>query len=111
MFSDDLNGDYMGRRETPRQGVWRKVGDNKLRITQLAFLTGVQSHDYSPDGVIMKISWLMVFDKLAKGVSMSYTASKILIEIFLPNQNPTTDEPVQVFEAPGGGKGYRLLAK
>jgi hypothetical protein len=111
MYSDDLNGPFMGRRVTPRQGVWRVVGKNKVRNTQLAFLTGVQSHDYLPDGVIMKISWLMNFDAPVKGELMGYTVNEIRYEIFLPSQNPTTDEPVQLNEFETDGRAYRLLAK
>jgi hypothetical protein len=116
MFSDDLNNSYNGRRNTPRQGVWRKVGIKKVRVTQLSFLSGGESHDYftggENDGVILKLSFLLVFDKPVNGVLMTYKVRELLYEIFLQNQNPTTDDPVRVIELPEVlGKAYRLSAK
>jgi hypothetical protein len=42
---------------------------------------------------------------------MGYTVNEIRYEIFLPSQNPTTDEPVQLNEFETDGRAYRLLAK
>jgi hypothetical protein len=112
MFSDDTVESRGGRRETPRQGVWRMVNANTIRVTQLAFLTAQYSHDYVPDGIIEKISWTMKFDREVNGVFPSYTAKNILFEIFLQGQNPTIDEPVGVLPIIDVGlKGYRLQAK
>jgi len=40
----------------------------------------------------------------------SMPSSDIVIEIFLYNQNPVTDEPVAVSTAAGGARGFRLEA-
>ena len=94
MFSDDASNQSGGRKITPFLGVWRKVGDNKIQVTTLGFATEQLGHNYNANGYIFKTKWVAVFDHPVKGVSPGYSAVNILIEGFLPSQNPVTDEPV-----------------
>ena len=115
MFGGDLDNAAGARRNTPRLGVWRQVGVRKLRVTQMSFFSGVQTHEYftgdENTGTIAKWSFLMVFDMPVEGVPMSYTAKEVSVEIFLPDADPNTADPIDVIEIPVAGKGYRLLAK
>lgn len=110
MFSDDPNNQTAGRKETPRRGVWRKVGRNKFQVTMISYVTEIVGHNYRPDGFILKVKWLAVFDRPVKGVSPGYTAVNIVAEGFLPDQNPLTDEPRFVLPQPDRG-AYRLIAE
>jgi hypothetical protein len=51
MFTEDLNTPSAGRKTTPQQGVWRKVGTNKIQVTTLSFATEQLGHNYTPNGV------------------------------------------------------------
>jgi hypothetical protein len=108
MFSDNPTTVYGGRKVTPHQGVWRVVGDNTIRQTNMFFLTEAFGHNYEPDGVIVKQTWEAVFDKSVQGRSPGYHIDAVTTEIFLPDQNPITDEPLQVIETPFDGRGLRL---
>ena len=108
MFSDDPNLETGGRRSTPFLGVWQKVDDDTIKATTLSFLTEIAGHNYDPDGVIVKTSWLARYDDPVNGVSPGYTTvGDGLVEVFLPDQNPTSDEPILVVTVPPG-RGDRL---
>lgn len=94
MFTDDINTSTGGRKLTPALGVWRKVDSNKIQVTTLAFATEQFGHNYNPNGFIFKTNWLAIFDDPVKGQSVGYTAVNIVVEGFLPDQNPMSDEPV-----------------
>jgi hypothetical protein len=97
MFSDDPNLETAGRRSTPALGVWKKVGKNTIQATTLSFATEIAGHDYDPDGFIIKSTWLAIYDDKVNGVSPGYNVvGDILVEIFSPSQNPTSDEPIVV---------------
>ena len=108
MFSDDPTSSFQGRKTTSSRGVWRKIGNNTIRVTAIRFLTEAFGHNYDPDGVIVKTSWEAVFDKPVQGKSPGYKAGTILAEIFLPDQNPLTDVPVLTLEFPGSEGAFRL---
>lgn len=110
MFSDDPTLISAGRRQTPFLGVWRKVDVNKIRVTSLSFVTEAFGHRYGPDGLILKTKWLAIFDDPVKGISPSYTAVNVVVEVFSPDQNPTSDEPVIVVPLPNS-RAYRLKAE
>lgn len=111
MFTDDPASVYGGRKVTPHQGVWRVVGHNTIRQTNLFFLSGAFTHNFKPDGVIVKQTWEAVFDKSVQGRSPGYHIDTVKTEIFLPDQNPITDEPLQVLETPFDGRGLRLVVE
>lgn len=110
MFSDDPVLATGGRRSTPFQGVWRKVGKNSIQVTSLSFVTEIAGHRYLPDGFIVKVSWLATFDDPVKGISPGYTSTNVVSEIFYPTQNPITDDPILIVDQPDG-RGYRLIAE
>jgi hypothetical protein len=93
-------------RATPAQGVWRKVGQNQIQITNIRFWTDASGNDYRPNGSIMKATFIALFDKPVGGQSLGFTVEPdtILLEFFNPDQNPITDEP---FAAGPGGAGYK----
>ena len=107
MFSDDptVRG---GRRTTIAQGVWRKVGKNEIQITNIRFYTESFGHNYQPNGVILKATFVAVFDKLVQGQFPGFTVGNVLIELFQPDQNPVTDEPVGEVTLTDGYRAYRL---
>jgi hypothetical protein len=112
MFSDDpINNSFQGRKVTPSRGAWRVVGPNTIRVTGIRFLTEAFGHNYQPDGVIVKSTWEAVFDKPVRGKSPAYHVDTITSEIFLPGQNPITDEPVLVLEFPGSEGAIRIKAE
>jgi hypothetical protein len=97
MFSDDPNLETAGRRSTPALGVWKKVGKNTIQATTLSFATEIAGYNYDPDGFIIKSTWLAIYDDKVNGVSPGYNVvGDILVEIFSPSQNPTSDEPIVV---------------
>jgi hypothetical protein len=102
MFTEDLTTLSAGRKSTPMMGVWRKVDDNKIQVTTLNFSMEQLGHNYNENGFIFKTKWLAIFDDPVKGVSPGYTAVNIVVEGFLPGQNPTTAEPAFVFPVPDG---------
>jgi hypothetical protein len=108
MFSDDPANSFQGRKATPSRGAWRVVGPNAIRVTGIRFLTEAFGHNYLPDGVIVKSTWEAVFDKPVQGRSPGYHVDTITSEIYLPDQNPLTDEPVLVLEFPGSDGAYRI---
>jgi hypothetical protein len=111
MFSDDPNSVTAGRRSTPQLGVWRKVDKNTIKATSLSFIMEIGSHNYDPSGLIVKTTWLAIFDDRVNGVFSGNTAVNITAEIFLPSQNPTSDdEPVAVVTLPDS-RGYRLTVE
>ena len=110
MFTEDMNAPTGGRKTTPWQGAWRKVGDNKIQVTLLSFATEPFGHNYNANGLIFKTKWLAEFDDPVKGVSPGYTVTNVVLEGYLPNQNPNTDTPVFSDYLPDGS-AYRLLAE
>jgi hypothetical protein len=107
-----FNGDdeLADRRTTPFLGVWRKVDDNKIQATALFFTTEAFGDNYSPDGFILKSTWLATYDDMVRGVSPGYNVVDIETEVFFPDQNPITDDPIQVSVIPGG-RADRLTAE
>ena len=93
MFTEDLNTLTAGRKTTPWQGGWRKVGDNEIQITLLSFATEPLGHNYNANGVIFKTKWLATFDDPVKGVSHGYTVTNAVLEVYDPGQNPTAEAP------------------
>jgi hypothetical protein len=98
------------RRATPSQGVWRKVGHNKIQVTTIAFITEAFGDNYRPNGFTVKSTWLSTFDDPVQGVSPGYNTVFIAVELFLPDQNPITDDPVAVVARPDT-RGYRLTVE
>ena len=96
MFSNDPAGQRQGSRSTPSQGLWRKVGNNEIKITTTFFFTEQFGDNYNPGGFVVNVQYLAVFDDPIKGVSPGYTSYNGVAELFLPNQNPNTDTPVLV---------------
>jgi hypothetical protein len=111
MFSEDPDNSFQGRKATPSRGAWRVVGPNAIRVTAIRFLTEAFGHNYLPDGVIVKSIWEAVFDEPVQGRSPGFHVDTITSEIYLPDQNPLTDEPVLVLEFPGGDGAYRIEAE
>lgn len=107
MFSEDSSLGGM-RRRTPALGVWRKVGENEIQITNIRFYTDSLGSNYQPDGLIFKATFVAVFDKPVRGQSLGFTVGSVLGEFFKPDQNPVTDEPVGVFTLTDGYEAYRL---
>ena len=107
MFSEIQRG---GRRVTPAKGVWRETAENEIVVTNLRFSTDTQGSEFEPAGFVNKVTFTVTFSDPVGGESPSFTVSNILIETFLYNQNPVTDEPVAVTELDGGAEGYRLEA-
>jgi hypothetical protein len=105
MFSDDPNTNFQGRKVTPSRGAWRVVGPNTIRVTGIRFSTEPFGHNYQPDGVIVKSTWEAVFDKPVQGRSPAYHVDTITSEVFLPGQNPVTDEPLLVLEFQASSEG------
>ena len=110
MFSDDPELVTAGRRSTPFLGVWRKVGENKIQVTSLSFVTEAFGHNYHPDGFILKTVWVAVFDEPVNGVSPGYMAVNTVAEVFLPDQNPTSDDPISVLPV-AETRAHRLVAE
>jgi hypothetical protein len=110
MFTEDLLTPSAGRKTTPMLGVWRKVDNNKIQVTTLSFATEQSGHNYNANGFIFKTKWLAIFDEPVKGVSPGYTAVNIVVEGFLPFQNPITDVPAFVVPQPDG-RADRLKAE
>ena len=111
MFGDDPENSFQGRKATPSRGAWRVVGPNTIRVTGVRFLTEAFGHNYQPDGVILKSTWEAVFDKPVQGRSPAYHVGITTSKIFLPDQNPLTDEPVLVLEFPGSEGSFRVEAE
>ena len=63
MFSRDE------RRVTPALGVWRQIGKNEIKVTWVRFHTEQFGDNYSPNGLIQKLSYRMEFDKPVQGRS------------------------------------------
>ena len=110
MFTEDASSPSAGRKTTPMMGVWRKAGDNQIQVTMLSFATEQFGHNYNANGCIFKTKWLAIFDEPVKGVSPGYTAVNIVVEGFLPFQNPITDVPAFVVPQPDG-RADRLKAE
>lgn len=110
MFTEDVTTPSAGRKTTPQQGVWRKVGANTIQVTTLSFATEQLGHNYNANGFILKTKWLAIFDDPVKGVSPGYTAVNIVAEGFLPGQNPITDSPAFELQLPDG-RAERLPAE
>jgi hypothetical protein len=100
MFSDDPNLLTAGRRTTPFQGVWKKVGHNSIRVTTLNFATEIAGHNYISDGFTLKTSWTAVYDAPVNGSSPGYTATEVTVEGFAVGANPITGESVFVLSLP-----------
>ena len=100
MFNGDA--ELADRRATPLLGVWRKVDDNKIQATALSFTTEAFGNNYRPDGFILKSTWLATYDEPVQGVSPGYNTGDIVTEVFFPDQNPITDDPILVNVLPGG---------
>jgi hypothetical protein len=98
------------RRTTPLLGVWRKTGHHKIQVTSTFFMTEEFGDNYNPGGLVVRISYLAVFDKTVKGLARGYEVRNLVAEAFLPTQNPNTDTPVAVIELAGGG-GFRIRAE
>lgn len=96
------------RRVTPALGVWRQSGDNEIKVTWVRFATELFGDNFSPNGLISKLSYRMVYDELVRGKFAGYSVSSVLIEQFLPGQNPVTDEPILSLEVPASSTGFRL---
>ena len=108
MFSDDPTLVTGGRKTTPFLGIWRKVGARKIQAMSLDFATEAFGHNYGDAGFILKTTWTAIFDKPVNGVSPGYTTvGDTVVEVFLPDQNPTSDVPVSVITVPAG-RGDRL---
>ena len=101
MFTDDPGQLTEGRKSTPFLGIWRKVGANKIEAVSLSFLTEAFGHNYGDAGLIAKTTWVAIFDKPVNGVSPGYTSFDVVVEVFLPDQNPLTDDPLLEFTLPG----------
>ena len=102
MFTDDINTPSAARKTTPMLGVWRKVDANKIQVTMLSFATEQFGHNFNANGYVFKTSWLAIFDDPVHGVSPGYTAVNIVVEGYLPDQNPLTDDPAFVLPLPDG---------
>ena len=105
-----------GRRSTSSRGVWRKLSNNEVRITTTFFFSGVPTDDdpdgiYGQDGLIVKVTYLAIFEANKKGVSPGYDSRDLVAEVFLPTQNPNTDTPVSIVELGDNGGGYRMVAE
>ena len=111
MFSDDPANSFQGRKATPSRGAWQVVANNTIRVTGIRFLTEPFGHNYLPNGVIVKSTWEAVFDEPVQGRSPAYHVGIITSKIFLPGQNPVTDEPVLVLEFPGSEGSFRVEAE
>jgi len=107
-FSDDAASIFEGRKATGAHGVWRVVGDNTIRVTTIRFLTETFGHNFKPDGIILKTTWEAVFDEPVQGRSPGMYVETIYAELFLPGQNPITDEPLRRIELPFGQRAVRL---
>lgn len=98
-------------RVTPGMGVWRKLDKNRVVITNVRFQTSADGSTYEPGGFASKTTFIGVFDDAVKGKSPGFNVvDGFLIEIFTPDQNPITDEPVAAFTVPGGYRASRLEA-
>ena len=75
MFNDDINAPTGWRKTTPWQGVWRKMGNNRIQVTLLSFAMEPFGHNYKASGLMFKTRWLAEFDDSVKGVSAGYTVS------------------------------------
>jgi hypothetical protein len=105
----NFTGDSQSR-STPGLGVWRKVDSNSIRITYVFFLTEAFGDNYLPNGVILRVTLLALFDDPVNGKSPGYTTSETEVAVFSAGQNPTTDAPFLVVEFPDGS-GTRLAAE
>jgi hypothetical protein len=110
MFSDDVTNTAGGRKTTPFLGVWKKVGDNMIQVTTLSFATEPTGHNYLPGGLTFKTKWRAIFDEAVNGVSPGYLAVDIVAEVFLPGQNPISDEPFAVVPVQDA-RSYRLTVE
>ncbi|MEH6617658.1 MAG: hypothetical protein V7699_07445 [Porticoccus sp.] len=95
------------RRSTPSQGVWRKVNNNSIQVTTTVFFTEQNGDHYDPDGLIVKVKFLAVFDDPVKGITPGYKSRNLVAEVFVSSQNPNTDTPVSIIEL-FGNEGFRL---
>ena len=102
MFTEDPNTTQMGAKTTPSHGSWRRIGPNRVRTTSLFFATEPLGHNYRPGGFIGKITSELVFDKPVKGKSPGYNSMNTIVEIFFPDQDPLSDEPIVVIPIEGG---------
>lgn len=93
---------------TPALGVWLQSGGNEIKVTWLRFATEEFGDNFSPNGLISRVSYNMVFSDREQGKFTRYSVDEVLIEQFLPDQNPVTDEPSSSLEAPSNSTGYRL---
>ena len=109
MFNDDPNVNQ-GTKTTPSQGVWRVVDKNRVRVTSLFFTTEPFGHNYRPGGFIGKLVLEAVFDKPVEGKSPAFTTTNKSLEIFLPDQNPLTDDPIALLPV-AEGTWFRLPAE
>jgi hypothetical protein len=100
MFSDDPAAETAGRKLTPFLGVWKKVGENTIQVSSLSFTTELFGHNFNPNGFIFKTKWLAIYDDAVNGVSPGYTAVNIVVELFLPGQNPIIEAPIQIVPIP-----------
>ena len=114
VFSDMFNGapdtGLADRRTTPLLGVWRKVDANKIQVTTLSFTTELFGDNYNPDGFILQAKWLSIYDDPVQGVSPSYNSVNVVAEVFFPDQNPITDDPIAVLAQPDA-RAHRLTAE
>ena len=104
------------RRSTPSHGVWRKLGNNEIRVTTTFFFSGIPTDDdpdgvYGEDGLVVKVTYRAIFEGNKNGVSPGYDTRDLVAEVFLPTQNPNTDTPVSIVELGDSGSGYRMLAE
>jgi len=104
------------RRSTSSRGVWRKLGNNEVRVTTTFFFSGIPTDDepdgvYAEDGLIVKVSFRAIFEANKNGVSPGYEGRDLVAEVFLPSQNPNTDTPVSIVELGSNGGGYRMVAE
>ena len=112
----ELTEGRAGRRSTSSRGVWRKLGNNEVRVTTTFFFSGLPTDDepdgvYGQDGLIVKVTYRAIFEANKKGVSPGYDSRDLVAEIFVPTQNPNTDTPVSIVELGDTGGGYRMVAE
>jgi hypothetical protein len=100
----DIRG---GRRVTPAQGVWEQVGENEIRGMNIRFWTEPFGDNFSPNGLIMKAKFSMVFDEPVEGSPQTFTLKDVSAEYFTADQNPLTDDPIYVSPL-GEQKAWRL---
>lgn len=93
---------------SPAQGAWKKTGENEISVIWIQFITPDQEVDeFISGGTILKITWVQTFDDLQGGGFQNWVVNSFVVESYLFDQNPLTDEPqftVEVDSSPFGGQ-------